>query len=531
MNRAACSTFVMLACAICSGAPPACARRPDPALTLRFHNMSEPRTLDPAGATGVAEKNLLLALSEGLTTLDPKTALPAPGVAERYTVSPDGLTYRFFLRECQWSDGEPVTAQDFRESWIRVLNPANASPLATMMYLIRGARELHQQTGTGEGLAVRVVSNAELEVGLAAPDARFLQLCASSPFVPVPVRRVVQKGFFTNAGLFTGNGPFVLAERIPNFRIVMKKNPKYWDAANVQIETLVAYAGENKQTAVDAFRAGRTDWVDDFPTAQAAGWAGQPGLRTSPYLATYFLRFNTTKPPFNDRRVREAVHLAIDRDSICNNILQMGQRPALSLTPTCMTRITGYVPPRGPGLDVARARALLAGAGFPGGAGFPQIEYQYDTNDDHRRIGEAIQAMLRENLGISLFLINKEKKVLIDDEERLRYRGLSRGSWIADAMDPLSFLEIFHSRSPANRTGFSHQQYDAWLDAAQRSADPEERARILANAEKLLVESEFPFTPIFEYIKLTLVNPERIIGGFHENPMGYHPMKWIRLAR
>jgi ABC-type oligopeptide transport system substrate-binding subunit len=157
------------------------------------------------------------------------------------------------------------------------------------------------------------------------------------------------------------------------------------------------------------------------------------------------------------------------------------------------------------------------------------VPLQFDTSDDNRRIAEAIQAMLKEHLGVDAYLVNKEKKALIEDEERLLYAGLSRGSWIADYADPSSFLDIFESGSPSNRTGFASPEYDELLTRARRSAGGAERLAILAEAERLLVTREFPLTPVYEYVKQTLVNPDRIAGGFQENLLGYHPMKWIRL--
>jgi oligopeptide transport system substrate-binding protein len=516
--------------AIAALAPAGCRRDADIRSTLRFHNMAEPRTLDPAGATGIPEKNLLLALAEGLTTFDPVTAAPAPGVAARHEFSDGGRTLTFFLRDCTWSNGDPVTSHDFRASWLRVLDPATASPLATVLFGVRGARDYHEGRGAASGVGIETPDDRTLVVRFTAPQPWFLQLTASSPLVPVHGKTVSAAGAFVRPERFVGNGPFVLAERVPNHRIVMKKNVRYWDAAHVTIETLVAYAGENKQTAVDAFRAGRTDWVDDFPGAQADSWRGRPELRLSPYLGIYFLRLNTTKPPLSDRRVREAIHLAIDRAKLCDRVTRLGQRPASWLVPHSIGPLTGYPPAHFDIYNPERARQLLEEAGYPGGAGFPKVEYQFDTNEDHKRVAEAIQTMLKENLGIEVYLMNKEKKAIIDDEENLRYPGMSRGSWIADYVDPATFLDIFETGSPGNRTGFSNAAYDRLLADARAEGDPARRMRILADAESLLLTKEFPVVPIYEYVKQTLVNPARIVDGFHENPLGFHPMKWIRLA-
>jgi oligopeptide transport system substrate-binding protein len=497
--------------------------------------MAEPRTLDPAGATGVPEKNLLLALCEGLTSFDPKSAGSVmPGAAERWEVSADGRTIRFALRECRWSNGDPVTAADFRDSWLRVLEPATASPLANLLFGIEGARDFNAGKAPAGKVGIEAAGARALLVRLIEPQPWFPQICASSPLVPVHGHArdgaAREAGFFVRGERFVGNGPFVLEERIPNYRIVLRKNPEYWDRANVEIERIEAYAGESKQNAVAAFQAGRSDWVDDFPAAQADRWRGRPELRTSPYLATYFLRFNTTKAPFDDRRVREAFHRAIDRAAICERVLRLGQRPATHLVPASIEGACGYRPVEGAPFDPARARALLAEAGHADGRGLGPVQYQVDTNEDNRRIAEAIQAMLRENLGVEVVLVNKEKKALVEDEEGLRYVGMSRGSWIADYVDPLSFLEIFESGAPSNRTGFRCQEYDARLAEARACADPARRRALLADAEGILVTREFPCTPIYEFVKQTLVNPRRIVGGFEENLLGFHPMKWIRMG-
>ncbi len=512
------------------GAACARAREEAPPATLRFHNLSEPRTLDPAGATGIAEKNLLLALSEGLAAFDPRTGAPVPGVAERWEVSEDGLRWTFFLRPCAWSNGDPLTAHDFVASWLRVLAPETASPLANLLWEIEGARAFTTGEGPASAVGIEAPDARTLTVRLLRPMPWLAQLAASSPLVPVHLDSARRAGAFVRGDLWVGNGPFVLEERVPNFRIVMRRNPRYWDADRVAVDRIVAFATESKQAAVDAFRAGRTDWVDDFPAAQASSWRGRPELRTSPYLATYFLRCNVTRPPLDDRRVRRALHLAIDRAAICERVLGLGQRPSPGFVPRSLADTTGYVPAEGLGFDPVRARALLAEAGFPGGAGFPRLPYQFDTNEDHARIAEAIQAMLREHLGIDVWLVNQEKKAVLDDEQQLRYGGLSRGSWIADYVDPMTFLEVFGSESRSNRTGFASADYDRLLAAARACADPERRLEILRDAERLLVEIEHPILPIYEYVKQTLVNPARIVGGFHENPLGFHPMRWIRLA-
>ncbi|MBI3819674.1 MAG: peptide ABC transporter substrate-binding protein [Planctomycetes bacterium] len=508
----------------------ACRRAPDAASTLRFHNMSEPRTLDPAGAISVAEKNLLLALCEGLTSLDPRTARPVPAVASRYTALDGGRTLQFDLRECRWSNGDPVTASNFRDSWLRVLEPATASPLVNLLFSIRGARAFHEGRAPRDQVGIAAPDTRTLIVRFDHPDPRFLQLCASSPLVPVHPRAAATAGFYTRAEAFIGNGPFVLAERTPNLRIVMIKNRSYWDASNVTIEKIVAWSTDSKQAAVDAFRGGQSDWVDDFPAGQASSWLGSAELSTSPYLATFFVRFNTHKKPFDDRRVREAVHRAIDRAAICRGILKLGQRPATGFVPACMETVSDYHCISGPDFDPVRARELLAEAGYPDGSGLPPVEFQYDTNEDYKKICEAIQAMLRENLNMRIYLINKEKKVHLDDEENLRYGGLSRGSWIADYMDPMTFLEILAGDSPDNRTGFQCKEYDELLERARAEGDPKARLETLQKAEEILVRREFPITPIYEYVKQTLVDRKRIVGGFYENPLGVHPMKWIRLA-
>lgn len=508
-----------------------CGRSPGaPAATLRFHNMAEPRTLDPAGATLVPEKNLLLALGEGLTSVAPGgSGPPAPGVAHAWETSGDGRTLTFHLRPCTWSNGEPITADDFRRSWLRVLEPVTASPLAGLLFGIQGARDFYAGLGSRDAVGVETPDPRTLVVRLEHPQPWFPEMAASSPFVPVHASADRVPGFFVRRDAFVGNGPFVLESRIPNDRIVLRKNSLYWDAANVTLERIVMFSTDSRQAALAAFAGKRTDWVDDFPSVQAAAWRGSPALRTSPYLATYFLRFNTRKPPFGDRRVREAFHCAIDREAICARILGLGQRPATSLVPRSIEGPTGYRPVEGPGFDPERARQLLTEAGYPGGRGLGPVAYQFDTSEDHRRIAEAIQAMLARHLGVSVTLVNKEKKAAIEDEERLLYGGLSRGSWIADYVDPASFLDVFESGSPANRTGFASAAYDALLTRARACADRAERLRVLAEAERLLVTREFPLTPIYEYVKQSLVDPDRLAGGFGGSLLGYHPMKWIRL--
>lgn len=498
-----------------------------------FNNGAEPETLDPQIVTGVPEHRLTGNLFEALVTQHPETLQPVPGVAERWDVSPDGVVYTFHLRKnAKWSDGQPLTATDFRDSWQRLLEPATAAQYAYMLYPVKGAEAYNKQGSEGPDgvkrppvafgqVGVEAVDAHTLRVTLERPCAYFLDLAAFDSLAPVPLRVIRAHGDrWVRPETLVCNGPFKLGEWRPNQRIVLVKNEHYWDRDFVKLEQVVALPLEDMDTAFKMFQQGECDWLNDVPLGKLAEIQRLPEFYVSPYLGTYFYRFNVTKKPFDDARVRRAMSMCIDREAITRDLLRAGQVPATWFTPA----MPGYEPPRGLGFDRERARRLLAEAGYPDGKGFPTVELLYNTLEAHKVVAENLVQQWRENLGVTVSLRNSEWKVYLNDVQHLQYQ-IARAAWIGDYLDPNTFLDMFVTGGGNNNTGWSNARYDALIAQAARELDPKKRMAVFQEAERLLIEEEMPVLPLYIYVNKGLL--KETVGGWYENVRDQHPLKYL----
>ncbi|MBI5690893.1 MAG: peptide ABC transporter substrate-binding protein [Verrucomicrobia bacterium] len=494
---------------------------------------NEVTELDPHLVTGVAEGNVLRALFEGLVTEDPVDLRPVPGVAERWELSPDGLVYTFFLRaNARWSNGEPVTAQDFVTSFRRILTPSLAADYANLLYILQGAEAFHKGTNPDfSRVGATALDPRTLRLTLEHPAPYFLSLLTNPPFYPVPLATISRHGSayqrgnpWTRPGRIVTNGAFTLQKWQPHQVIVVEKFAGYWDAATVRLNAIHFYPIDSVDAEERAFRAGQLHLTEFVPVGKIDAYRRDSPhlLRTDPYLGTYFFRFNVRRPPLNDVRVRRAFALAVDREAIVTKVLRGGQRPAHALTPP---GTAGYTAVARVPTDFAAARQVLAEAGFPGGRGFPTLELLYNTSENHRIVAEAIQEMWRRELGIEVRLTNQEMKVTQAARRAGEYQIL-RSDWIGDYLDPATFLEVFRSDSGNNYTGWSHREYDAALFAAARTADPVARAALLQKAEAILL-AEVPFLPLYHYTHVFLLQPS--VKGWHHNLLDHHPYKHVWL--
>lgn len=301
---------------------------------LVMNNHTEVASLDPGISRGVSEHRVQIGLFEGLYNYDPETAKPVPGVAEKYELSDDKKTYTFHLRDCQWSDGRPVTAHDFVYAWRRVADPKTAADYAHIMYLIKGGKEFQQGKGSAEGMAVRAEGDRKLVVELVNPTHYFLDLMPFFTFYPVRKDVIEKHGQdWTKVGNLVGNGPYVLKDHVTNQHILLERNPRYWDAGRVKQHQIKWLPTENHKTAYDMYRSGQCDYLDAIPIEYVDEIKKLPDYHGAPYLGTYYFSFNVTKAPFTDKRVRRALALAIDRVTLCESILRAGQVPALNFVP------------------------------------------------------------------------------------------------------------------------------------------------------------------------------------------------------
>lgn len=533
------AAFLRLLLALMVLALAACARRETPAQaglrtqTLLLGNAAEPADLDPQTAAVLNDQIITLALFEGLTWLDEASTKPVPGAAERWETSNDGLTWTFHLRAgLQWSNGEPLTADDFIQSWRRALAPAVAADGAWYLFPLKNAEAYN-----GGKLADAA------QIGAAAPDARTLVLTLERPtpylpalvslpsWFPVNPRVLAKFGgmekrgtLWTRPGNLVGNGAFILKEWTPNARIVVEKNPHYWDAANTRLNQIVFFPTENPATEEHDFRAGQLHATFNLPVDKIAGWRErEPAkLRLDPMLQIGYLRFNTTKAPFSDARVRRALSLALDRDTFARAVLQGSRQPAHAMTPP---GTGGYTARASVGTDFAQARQLLADAGFPGGKGFPVAELQALNNEIHPHLAEAIQAVWQRELGIKITIGQVEQKTWVQNQQTLNY-AITTSAWTADYPDPLTFLGLFTSDSTYNWTGWKNPAYDALLAKAAATIDPARRYDVFQQAEALLLD-ESPVAPIFVGAQTYLLDPA--VKGWAPSPLVFRRFQLVHL--
>ena len=518
---------------------PGCARRETQAeegirtRTLLLGNQNEPATLDPHLIDAATDQNIAVALFEGLTVLDEATAQPLPGVAERWDVSPDGRVYTFHLRpSARWSNGDPVTAADFAWSFQRILTPALGSVYAYMLWPIQGAEDFNTgRLASFAGVGVTVVDAATLRLTLAQPVPYLLALAAHSTWLPVHRATVEKYGrmqdrdtAWTRPGHLVGNGPFVLTEWRPNARLIVSRNPRYWDAAHNRLERVIFFPTEKAETEERNFRAGQLHVTYSLPAAKIATYRREaPGsLRLDPLLYLSYLNFNTTKPPLNQPQVRRALALAIDRAAISQRVFGGARLPAATLSPP---DCGGYLAPPGQPLDYAAARALLAAAGYPGGRGLPPLPLQVLNDDKSPLAAEAIQAMWQRELGVRVTLEPYEQKTWIQNQQTLSHT-LGLMSWTADFADPITFLGLFITGGGNNWTGWSSPAYDGLLAQAARTASPAARFALLRQAEALLL-AEAPIAPVVFGARTYLLHPA--VKHWAPSPVGLHRYQLIEL--
>jgi oligopeptide transport system substrate-binding protein len=509
--------------------PPGDAWKKTPQI-FAWNNDTEPETLDPAVMTGVTEHNIAMALFEGLTSLHPATMDPVPGVAEWWEISPDGLVYTFHLRKnAKWSNGDPVTAEDFRWSWDRALTPATECQYAEMFFPIRGAERLYAERAAGKPAdfattGVEVVDPHTLRITLHAPTAYFLEICAFETLMPVHRGTVEKHGKeWTQPGKLVGNGPFALDVWKPRDRIEVVPNPHWWNRRIVRLERMLIGAIDDQSTAYNKYLEGAVDWIRSIGASKVEEAQAHPDYYVSPYLGSYFFRFNVTRKPFDDVRVRKAFTQAVDKRAVCETVLKAGQKPA---TGVVSPGIRGYPELEGLPYDPRRARELLAEAGYPGGRGFPEVELLYNTSESHKQVCEQLVEMWKTTLGVKIQLANREWKVYLEDTRKKDYQVV-RGAWIADYQDPSTFLDMWCTDRGNNNTGWSNPKYDALLVAAGKELDPAKRYELLAQAERILCVDEVPILPVYYYVNQGMLRPR--VKGWSENVRDLHPCQFVWL--
>ncbi|MEM9879013.1 MAG: peptide ABC transporter substrate-binding protein [Pseudomonadota bacterium] len=527
MRGVVCGAAALTAVA-CSG-PIERPERTDKTRLVRV-NFDEIRALDPHKISVVSDSNVAADQFQGLTDLGPD-AKPIPGQAKAWRVSDDGLRWTFELRDgLMWSDGTPITADDFVYSFRRIINPATASPYANLLMLIEGAPEILNGAAAPDTLGVFAEGPRTVVIQLTAPQPVFPEVVAIAALVPVPKHVIdIHGDAWSRPENIVSNGAFTMQSWQRQAQMVLKKNPRFIDADTVALETLIYLPISDEMTAVRRFRAGEVDIVPTFPDQMGPVLKEQLGtqVRVTVNQATYYYVFHTQKPPFDNPAVRRALSMAVDRQPLVDSILRSGYRKALAMVPPD----TGfYGAPSQPDwaawtIEERRTEAatLLARAGIT-----PQtpldIEIRINTSDTHQRIALAI-AQMWQPLGINVSLFNTEAAVHFADLRKGNFK-LARAGWVADYNAVDNFLFIFLSDNEGlNYARYNSPRYDALVTQGQAASDTTQRMDFMRQAEAQLL-ADSPIIPLFYYVSKKLVASD--IDGWSDNLRDRHRSRWFR---
>ncbi len=524
--------------ALCLGG---CTRRETPAeegirtQTLLVGNAAEPADLDPDVINAFTDSQIAYALFEGLTTLDGKTSEAVPAAAERWDVSPDGTVYTFHLRPgARWSNGDPLTADDFAYSFQRILTPAFGAQYSYMLWPIRNAEAFNAgRIADFSQVGVKALDPRTLQVTLEKPTPDLPAIASHTTWLPVPKTvvekfgRMDEKGTkWTRPGNLVGNGAFTLSEWIPNGRISVVKNPLYWDAANTRLNKVVFFPFEKSETEDLAFRSGQLHATYALPLSKVAGYKlhNPVDIRIDPILSTFYLFINTTRPPFDNVKLRLALSHAMDREKLSRDINAGIYPAARCLTPP---NCNGYTSRSQVSDDFVLARRLLAEAGYPGGKGLPPIEVLSYNTETSLRMLEAIQAMWLKELGVRITIAQLEQKTLFQAGQDKNY-SISFSGWIADYPDPSSFLGTMVTGGGNNWAGWSNKEFDGLIAEASGTADNARRMELFQKAEAVLVANA-PLVPLFYQSSVYSISPA--VRGWTTTLIGFHEFQRIWLEK
>jgi len=496
---------------------------------LNRGNGAEPKSLDPHFIDGISEVNIDGDILVGLTTFDP-AARVIPGAATSWETSSDGKTWTFHLRRHQWSDGTPVTAQDFAFAWQRLLDPKTGAFYAYNLWVVKNAHAISEGKLPPAALGVKALDDNTLAVTLEHAAPYLPELLTHNTAFPLPRALVLAKGNqWSRPGNFVGNGAYVPKEWIPNDHITLVKNPRFYDAAHVRIDVVNYFPTQDTQAGLRRFRAGELDTQTPIPLSEI-DWIRtnlKGALHSTQFIGMSYVALNETRPPLNDVRVREAMNLAYNREIIAEKVLRFGDKPAYALVPPNVANFPG-----GAEMDFARlpypdrirkAQGLMAALGY-GPAKHLHLVYETPGEPDNRRIAAVFQAMMKQ--------IYIDVDILVVDEA-IHFRTLQQGqfdigtaSWFADFNDASNFLDLLRHDGGNNLGRYNNPKFDATLDAAQQEPDAKKRGEILLDAEKTALK-DYPWIPTRWRMTQDLVQP--YVKGWIENDREYNLTRWLWL--
>jgi oligopeptide transport system substrate-binding protein len=446
-------------------------------------------------------------------------------VAESWSTSADGTVLTFNIRRgITWSDGTPITAQTIVDSWLHHLNPATGSKYAYMPgMVVKGADLYNTKNGLPSDVGIRAVDGYTFEVTLVGNVPYAVDMMAHYAFSPLPMHVIQKHGNnWIKKENIVSNGPFVLQEWIPNDRLVVVPNDKYWNKANVFLSKITFLPIEDTNTAYQAFKNGEIDWSANPPLALIDQLKLDKDYHVATQLGSYFYYVNTQHPILKDVRIRKALSMSFDRQELIDRVVKGGQLPAFALAPA----IGDYKPATGTGYDVAAAKRLLADAGYPGGQGLPSFTIIYNTLDSHKVIAEYLQQVWKNNLGVNVSLQNLEWATFLEERKTSRME-LGRAGWIADYPDAQNFLDLIITGGGNNDGHYSDSEYDRLIRQASAMPGGPDRDAVLHQAEEIAITRDQAVIPIYYYVSQNVIDLDKW-DGWYTNPQDVHPWTGIK---
>jgi oligopeptide transport system substrate-binding protein len=470
--------------------------------------------LDPLHIYTTMESELSTGIYEGLLSYHPFSLEPVPGVASEWKISPDRTVYTFTLREnARFSNGDPVRAQDFLDSWLRILQPGSGAEYSFLFDVIKGARD-YRLGRKVEDLGIRVISPTQLQVELERPASHFLKLLCHMTFAPVHSSYRGREGWDRDTTLI-GNGPYYIYERSPS-ELVLKKNQLYWDAKRVELETVRIRFSDDLQAISRDFNNGKVHWANNWDTELLLD---STKIVFNPLFATSYFFFVCSQKPWNDARVRRALALLAPWEQIRN------EEEVLLPTSNLIPRIPGY--PEVEGIESSNreeAMNLLEEAGYPGGKGLPPLLFKLPDDSESQRVAEIMAQAWKENLDLEVGLKSFPFEVYLAEVKKADFT-IGSATWIGDYADPLTFLQMWTTDSNLNDARFADEQFDSLIE---RSFGQEggERYETLGESEEMLLQKAVVL-PINHTAAFNLIDLDRVEGWF-PNVLNIHPLKYLR---
>ncbi|MFD1772949.1 peptide ABC transporter substrate-binding protein [Paenibacillus rhizophilus] len=486
--------------------------------TLKINLSAEPPTFDPALAQDSQANTVLKTMYEGLTRMNDETGQAEPAIAEKWDISADGLVYTFHLRDAKWSNGDPVVAGDFVRAWKRVLDPAaaEAAPYAYQLYYLKNAQDYYDKKITDfNQVGVKAVDDKTLEVTLKAPTPYFLGLLSFYTYYPVHKSVEGNAKWATSKDTMVVDGPFTLTEWTTGQSLQVSKNDNYWDKDSIKLSKIDFSLVNSSATELQAYESGQLDYAGnpngEIPTEQLPIVQQKyPDEFVRKGIASvYYYEFNVTEKPFSNVKIRKALAMTIDRQTLIDKVTLGGQLPAFGFVPPGIAGANGeyrtaikdsYFTE-----DDAQAKTLLEqGLKEEGLTKLPAFTLSYNTSEGHKKIALAIADMWKNALGIDVKLENQEWAVFIENRQHQNFQ-VARAGWTADYNDPMTFLDMWVTKGGNNDTGYANPAYDKLIADAKATDDMAVRQEKFAAAEKMIIQDDMILIPIYYYTNNTLM--------------------------